>query len=51
MKCSIFLGSLRVLACASVVVVGCGSDEEKTPTVDPTLAAQGKDIFRMDTFA
>jgi hypothetical protein len=50
MKCSIFLGSLRVFACASVAVVGCGSDEEKTPTVDPTLAAQGKDIFRMDTF-
>jgi mono/diheme cytochrome c family protein len=30
--------------------LGCGSDAAKTPTVDPTLAAQGKDIFRSDTF-
>ena len=29
---------------------GCGSDANKTPSVDPTLAAQGKDIFRHDTF-
>ena len=41
------LGSLFVFAAAPS---GCGSDETKTPTVDPTLAAQGKDIFRFDTF-
>jgi len=41
------LGSLLAAAAA----VGCGSDNGNKPhTVDPTLAAQGKDIFRSDTF-
>ena len=41
-----------VPACALMTAApsGCGSDETATPTVDPTLAAQGKDIFRFDTF-
>jgi hypothetical protein len=30
--------------------LGCGSDTAKTPTVDPALAAMGKDIFRSETF-
>jgi len=36
----------------SLAPVGCGSDDNsaKTPTVDPALAAMGKDIFRFDTF-
>ena len=50
MKYSIVLGSVGVLACVSLATVGCGSDDTKAPTVDPALAAQGKDIFRMDTF-
>jgi len=29
---------------------GCSSDETAAATVDPTLAAMGKDIFRFDTF-
>ena len=29
---------------------GCGSDSSSPHVVDPTLAAQGKDIFRNDTF-
>ena len=41
---------MRVLAFASLVAEGCSSDESKTPTIDPTLAAQGKEIFRFDTF-
>jgi mono/diheme cytochrome c family protein len=42
------LGSVFGLVAA---VSGCGSDSNsKTPSVDPTLAAQGKDIFRHDTF-
>ena len=41
------LGSLFVVAAGPA---GCGSDSNKTPSVDPTLAAQGKDIFRHDTF-
>ncbi len=40
------LGSVLVVVAAAA---GC-SDENKTPSVDPTLAAQGKDIFRHDTF-
>ena len=36
------LGSVLVVVAAAA---GC-SDENKTPSVDPTLAAQGKDIFR-----
>ena len=44
----IVLGSL--LGLASVAAEGCGSDAAKTPTIDVTLAAQGKDIFRIDTF-
>jgi hypothetical protein len=39
------LGNLIALAAA-----GCGSDAASTPTVDPTLAAMGKEIFRFDTF-
>jgi mono/diheme cytochrome c family protein len=44
---------LAVLGCLFLVAAGpagCGSDSNKTPSVDPTLAAQGKDIFRHDTF-
>jgi mono/diheme cytochrome c family protein len=44
---------LALLGSVFVVVVGatgCGSDSNKTPSVDPTLAAQGKEIFRHDTF-
>ena len=40
------LGSVLVVVAAAA---GC-SDENRTPSVDPTLAAQGKDIFRHDTF-
>src|SRR5215831_12591676 len=41
------LGSLLAAAAA----VGCGSDNGNKPhVVDPALAAQGKDIFRSDTF-
>jgi len=39
------LGSLFVAG-----VAGCGSDSNAPHVVDPTLAAQGKDIFRNDTF-
>jgi len=45
-----FLGSVLGLVAAAG---GCGSDSNNannTPSVDPTLAAQGKDIFRNDTF-
>jgi mono/diheme cytochrome c family protein len=32
-------------------LAGCGSDSDgATPKIDPALAAQGKDIFRFDTF-
>jgi mono/diheme cytochrome c family protein len=34
----------------AIAMGGCGGDEAKTPTIDATLAAQGKDIFRLDTF-
>jgi len=50
MKSSTILGCLPALALMSFAPVGCGSDSAKTPTVDPGLAAMGKDIFRMDTF-
>jgi mono/diheme cytochrome c family protein len=50
MKSLMVPGSLSVLAFVSFVAGGCGSDAAKTPTIDATLAAQGKDIFRMDTF-
>jgi len=43
-------GSLSVVAFVAIAAAGCGSDDTKARTVDPTLAAQGKDIFRMDTF-
>jgi len=47
---SAVLGSLLAAAAA----VGCGSDNNsnsnKPHVVDPALAAQGKDIFRSDTF-
>jgi cytochrome c1 len=44
----VVLGSLSVLMAAGT---GCGSDSNNNPrSVDPTLAAQGKDIFRNDTF-
>ena len=45
-KRSPVLGCLLMLAAAPS---GCG-DEGATPSVDPTLAAMGKDIFRFDTF-
>ena len=45
-KRSAVLGCLFVLAAAPS---GCG-DETAAATVDPTLAALGKDIFRFDTF-
>jgi mono/diheme cytochrome c family protein len=44
------VGIMLVLAAAQA---GCGSDNNNTNqphTVDPALAAQGKDIFRADTF-
>src|SRR5215212_256031 len=41
---------LSVLTLLATAQGGCGGDEAKTPTIDATLAAQGKDIFRMDTF-
>src|SRR3954471_15729654 len=50
MKCSTVLRCVPALALASLGLGGCGSDSTKTPTVDPALAAMGKDIFRMDTF-
>lgn len=50
MKRSTVLGSLCVLGFVSLVAEGCGSDDPKTPTIDATLAGQGKEIFRMDTF-
>src|SRR3954471_7833261 len=50
MKCSTVLRCVPALALASLGLGGCGSDSTKTPTVDPGLAAMGKDIFRMDTF-
>jgi mono/diheme cytochrome c family protein len=46
-KRSAVLGCLFVLAAAPS---GCGSDETASASVDPTLAAMGKDIFRFDTF-
>jgi len=39
-----------VCALMAVAPAGCGSDSATTPTIDPALAAQGKDIFRFDTF-
>src|SRR6187551_1582301 len=42
--------SALALVFSGVAGVGCGSDEAKKRSVDPTLAAMGKDIFRMDTF-
>jgi hypothetical protein len=42
--------SLSVLALLAAAHGGCGNDEAKTPTIDATLAAQGKDIFRLETF-
>ena len=44
------LAVLGSLLCSRRRPAGCGSDSNKTPSVDPTLAAQGKDIFRHDTF-
>jgi mono/diheme cytochrome c family protein len=41
---------LSVLALLAAGQGGCGGNETKTPTIDATLAAQGKDIFRGDTF-
>src|SRR6476469_8228818 len=43
----ILLGSLLGLAGWAA---GCGSDNNKVPTIDATKAMQGKDIFRNDTF-
>jgi hypothetical protein len=54
MKCSPVSGYVSAfafaLSFASLAAAGCGGDDAKTPSVDPTLAAMGKDIFRMDTF-
>jgi hypothetical protein len=55
MKCSLVPGCRSTLAALAFAVsgiagVGCGSDDAKARSVDPTLAAMGKDIFRMDTF-
>src|SRR4051812_22617015 len=52
MKSSTVLGYLPALALMSLAPLGCGGDDNsaKTPTVDPALAAMGKDIFRFDTF-
>jgi hypothetical protein len=52
MNCSPVRGYLSALALTltSLASGGCGSDDAKTRSVDPTLAAMGKDIFRMDTF-
>jgi hypothetical protein len=51
-KLAAVLGS--VIATFAAGAIGCGSDSNSngnTPhVVDPTLAAQGKDIFRSDTF-
>jgi mono/diheme cytochrome c family protein len=41
------LGTLILFALAPGA---CGSDSAATPSVDPTLAAMGKEIFRFDTF-
>jgi mono/diheme cytochrome c family protein len=41
-------GSLAKWALLSLAITACGN--ESTPTVNPDLAAQGKDIFRFDTF-
>ena len=54
-RCSRQMRSRRQFweVCVGLVAVagGCGSDSNSnTPSVDPTLAAQGKDIFRHDTF-
>jgi hypothetical protein len=46
-KGSAVLGCLFLLAAAPS---GCGSDDAARASVDPTLAAMGKDIFRFDTF-
>jgi len=46
-KRSAVLGCLFMLSAAPS---GCGSDEAAKASVDPTLAAMGKDIFRFDTF-
>jgi hypothetical protein len=43
----VVLGSVFVIV---ATVTGCGSDSNSPRSVDPTLAAQGKDIFRNDTF-
>jgi len=44
----VFWGSVLGLVAAAS---GCGgSDSSKTPTLNATLAAQGQDIFRNDTF-
>jgi len=43
----IVLGSLLGFA---GLAGGCGSDNNKVPTIDATKAMEGKDIFRNDTF-
>jgi mono/diheme cytochrome c family protein len=40
-----------MLMIGAALVGGCGGDKEPAPpALDPTLVAQGKDIFRSDTF-
>src|SRR4051812_37177282 len=51
MKLSTVLGCGCGAALAFVTLVaGCSSDDDKPPTLDPALAAMGKEIFRQDTF-
>src|SRR5436190_12429468 len=51
MKLSMVLGCGCGAALAFVTLAaGCSSDDDKPPTVDPALAAMGKEIFRQDTF-
>jgi mono/diheme cytochrome c family protein len=51
MKLSTVLGCGcgAALAFVTLAAAGCSSDDEP-PTVDPALAAMGKEIFRQDTF-
>jgi mono/diheme cytochrome c family protein len=54
MKCSPVPGYLPAfalaLALSSIAVASCSDSDSPKRSVDPTLAAMGKDIFRMDTF-
>src|SRR5690242_8533230 len=39
-----------LIAAALAGLAGCAKEEPPLPKLDPTLVAQGKDIFRYDTF-